>query len=91
MAANSVSTNRATRSQSDAPAWPLAETDGAWHRWTTLVIAAHAFLAAATTVTTSSPDGLLAIPADVIAWSLFRRRQAAAKTSHYTRRALAEP
>ncbi|WP_446220840.1 IS701 family transposase [Micromonospora sp. IBHARD004] len=83
----------------------------AWHRWTTLVIAAHAFLAAATTVTTSSPDGLIAITvnelrrlfhaliidparraADVIAWSLFRRRhQAAAKTSHYTRQALTEP
>ena len=33
----------------------------AWHRWTTLVIAAHAFLAAATTVSTESPDGLIAI------------------------------
>lgn len=33
----------------------------AWHRWTTLVIAAHAFLAAATTVCTPSPDGLIAI------------------------------
>jgi SRSO17 transposase len=33
----------------------------AWHRWTTLVIAAHAFLAAATTVSMNSPDGLIAI------------------------------
>ncbi len=33
----------------------------AWHRWTTLVIAAHAFLAAATTASTESPDGLIAI------------------------------
>jgi SRSO17 transposase len=32
----------------------------AWHPWTTLVIAAHAFLAAATTVSTST-EGLLAI------------------------------
>ena len=82
----------------------------AWHRWTNLVIAAHAFLAAATTVTTSSPDGLIAITvnelrrlfhaliidparraADVIAWSLFRRRhRAAAKTSHCPRQALTE-
>ncbi len=29
----------------------------AWHRWTTLVIAAHAFLAAATAVSTANPDG----------------------------------
>ncbi|WP_203903519.1 IS701 family transposase [Virgisporangium aliadipatigenens] len=37
----------------------------AWHRWTTLVIAAHAFLTAAATLSTSSvtsvPDGLIAI------------------------------
>ncbi|GAA2654973.1 hypothetical protein Adu01nite_90610 [Paractinoplanes durhamensis] len=33
----------------------------AWHRWTTLVIAAHAFLAAATTAGTDSPDGLIDI------------------------------
>jgi SRSO17 transposase len=33
----------------------------AWHRWTTLVIAAHAFLAAAITVCTNSPDDLIAI------------------------------
>jgi SRSO17 transposase len=33
----------------------------AWHRWTTLVIAAHAFLAAATAVSTASPDGLIDI------------------------------
>ena len=33
----------------------------AWHRWTTLVIAAHAFLAAATTASTESPDGLIDI------------------------------
>ncbi len=66
----------------------------AWHRWTTLVIAAHAFLAAATTVCTPSLDGLIAVTvnelrrlfhalvieparrtADVIAWSIYRRRQ----------------
>jgi SRSO17 transposase len=83
----------------------------AWHRWTTLVIAAHAFLAAATTVCTTSPAGLIAITvnelrrlfhalvieparrvADVIAWSIYRRRhQHAAKTSHYARQALTEP
>ncbi|MDQ0364689.1 SRSO17 transposase [Catenuloplanes indicus] len=33
----------------------------AWHRWTTLVIAAHAFLAAAAAVSTASPDGLIDI------------------------------
>jgi SRSO17 transposase len=37
----------------------------AWHRWTTLVIAAHAFLTAAATISTSNttgdPDGLVAI------------------------------
>ncbi|MDW5325382.1 IS701 family transposase [Plantactinospora sp. KLBMP9567] len=33
----------------------------AWHRWTTLVIAAHAFLAAATALCTPSPHGLIAI------------------------------
>ncbi|MFI5845729.1 IS701 family transposase, partial [Catenuloplanes sp. NPDC051500] len=33
----------------------------AWHRWTTLVIAAHAFLAAATAASTASPDGLIDI------------------------------
>ncbi|GAB7039664.1 IS701 family transposase [Catenuloplanes niger JCM 9533] len=83
----------------------------AWHRWTTLVIAAHAFLAAATAISTSSPDGLIDITvnelrrlfhalileparpaADVIAWSIFRRRhQDAAKISHYARQALTEP
>lgn len=83
----------------------------AWHRWTTLVIAAHAFLAAATTVSTESPDGLIAITvnelrrlfhalvidpirrvADVIAWSIYRRRhQDQAKTSHYARQALTDP
>ena len=83
----------------------------AWHRWTTLVIAAHAFLAAATTASTQSPDGLIAITvnelrrlfyalvidpirrvADVIAWSIYRRRhQDQAKTSHYARQALNEP
>lgn len=31
----------------------------AWHRWTTLVIAAHAFLAAA--ASTTSPEGLIPI------------------------------
>ncbi len=83
----------------------------AWHRWTTLVIAAHAFLAAATLVSTASPDDLIAITvnelrrlfhalvteparrlADVIAWSIYRRRhQATAKTCHYARQALTEP
>ncbi|RGC69533.1 hypothetical protein C5N14_09670 [Micromonospora sp. MW-13] len=83
----------------------------AWHRWTTLVIAAHAFLAAATATSTPSPGGLITITvnelrrlfhaliieparriADVIAWSIFRRRhQAAAKTSHYERQKLTEP
>ncbi|MET8283591.1 IS701 family transposase, partial [Micromonospora sp. NPDC005174] len=33
----------------------------AWHRWTTLVIAAHAFLAAAAAASTTSPDGLIPI------------------------------
>jgi SRSO17 transposase len=33
----------------------------AWHRWTTLVIAAHAFLAAAATACTPNPDGLIAV------------------------------
>lgn len=33
----------------------------AWHRWTTLVIAAHAFLAAATATSTTSPNGLIDI------------------------------
>ncbi len=33
----------------------------AWHRWTTLVIAAHAFLAAAATVSSTSPDALIDI------------------------------
>jgi hypothetical protein len=33
----------------------------AWHRWTTLVIAAHAFLAVAATLSTESPDGLIAV------------------------------
>jgi hypothetical protein len=33
----------------------------AWHRWTTLVIAAHAFVAAATAASTTSPDDLIAI------------------------------
>jgi len=83
----------------------------AWHRWTTLVIAAHAFLAAATTLSTKSPDGLIAITvnelrrlfhalvidpvrrvADVIAWSIYRRRhQNQANASHYARQALSEP
>jgi hypothetical protein len=83
----------------------------AWHRWTTLVIAAHAFLAAATTICTASSDGLIRITvnelrrlfhalviepagriADVIAWSIYRRRhQNTAKTSHYARQALTEP
>ncbi|GAA3924041.1 hypothetical protein Aau02nite_22250 [Amorphoplanes auranticolor] len=83
----------------------------AWHRWTTLVIAAHAFLAAATAVSTKSPDDLIDITvnelrrlfhalildparrvANVIAWSIYRRRhQDAAKTSHYARQALTEP
>nr|WP_067708612.1 IS701 family transposase [Actinoplanes awajinensis] len=83
----------------------------AWHRWTALVIAAHAFLAAATTISTASPDGLIDITvnelcrmfhalviaparttADVIAWSIFRRRhQAIAKIGHYARQALTEP
>ncbi|MBB3095713.1 SRSO17 transposase [Actinoplanes campanulatus] len=83
----------------------------AWHRWTTLVIVAHAFLAAATTVSTTSTQGLIPITvnelrrlfhaliieparriADVIAWSLFRRRhQATAITSHYARQALTDP
>ncbi|BCJ55901.1 transposase [Actinoplanes sp. NBRC 14428] len=83
----------------------------AWHRWTTLVIAAHAFLAAAAPAGTTSTDDLIAITvnelrrlfhalileparrtADVISWSIFRRRhQAAAKTSHYARQALTEP
>ncbi|MET7952318.1 IS701 family transposase [Micromonospora sp. NPDC005324] len=83
----------------------------AWHRWTTLVIAAHAFLAAATTTNTTSPRSLIPITvnelrrlfhaliieptrrvADVIAWSIFRRRhQATAKSSHYARQVLTEP
>lgn len=83
----------------------------AWHRWTTLVIAAHAFLAAATATSSTSPDCLIAITvnelrrlfyalnieparrvADVIAWSIYRRRhQHQAKTSHYARQALTEP
>ena len=83
----------------------------AWHRWTTLVIAAHAFLAAATAASIDSPDGLIAITvnelrrlfhaliinparrvADVIAWSIYRRRhQDRAKASHYARQALTEP
>ncbi len=82
-----------------------------WHRWATLVIAAHAFLAAATTVCTPSPVGLIAITvnelrrlfhalviepvrriADVIAWSIYRRRhQDSAKISHNARQALTEP
>jgi hypothetical protein len=33
----------------------------AWYRWTTLVIAAHAFLAAATTLCTANADGLIPI------------------------------
>lgn len=33
----------------------------AWHRWTTLVIAAHAFLAAAAAASTTSPNGLIPI------------------------------
>jgi SRSO17 transposase len=33
----------------------------AWHRWTTLVIAAHAFLAAATTLCTANAEGLIPI------------------------------
>ncbi|MFV2116872.1 IS701 family transposase, partial [Micromonospora sp. LOL_025] len=33
----------------------------AWHRWTTLVIAAHAFLAAAAAASTTSPQGLIPI------------------------------
>jgi SRSO17 transposase len=33
----------------------------AWHRWTTLVIVAHAFLAVAATLSTESPDGLIAV------------------------------
>ncbi|GAA2714130.1 hypothetical protein Apa02nite_094530 [Actinoplanes palleronii] len=33
----------------------------AWHRWTTLVITAHAFLAAATTASSETPHGLIAI------------------------------
>jgi hypothetical protein len=83
----------------------------AWHRWTTLVIAAHAFLAAAKAASTESPDGLIAITvnelrrlfhalvidptrriANVIAWSIFRRRhQDTAKVSHYARQDLTEP
>jgi len=83
----------------------------AWHRWTTLAIAAHAFLAAATTVCTPSPDGLITVTvnelrrlfhalvieparriADVIAWSIYRRRhQNAAKTSHYAHQSLTDP
>jgi SRSO17 transposase len=83
----------------------------AWHRWTTLVIAAHAFLAVATAASSTSPNGLIAITvnelrrlfhaliinparrvADVIAWSIYRRRhQDTAKTSHYARQALTEP
>jgi SRSO17 transposase len=83
----------------------------AWHRWTTLVIAAHAFLAAATTVSSTNAEDMIAITAnelrrlfyaliiqparriaDLIAWSIFRRRhQAAARTSHYARQALTEP
>lgn len=83
----------------------------AWHRWTTLVIAAHAFLAAAAATNTTSSGNLIPITvnelrrlfhalvieaarrvADVIAWSIFRRRhQATAKTSHYARQALREP
>ncbi|MDI6103638.1 hypothetical protein QLQ12_34000 [Actinoplanes sp. NEAU-A12] len=39
------------------PASPLT----AWHRWTTLVIAAHAFLAAATTPCTANAEGLIPI------------------------------
>jgi hypothetical protein len=85
---------------------PTSPLDGL-ARWTTLVIAAHAFLAAATTASTTSPAGMIAITvnelrrpfhalvidptkriADVIAWSVFRRRhQDAAKTSHYERQA----
>ncbi|WP_233527454.1 IS701 family transposase [Micromonospora craniellae] len=80
----------------------------AWHRWTTLVIAAHAFLAAATTVSTTTAEGMTAITANelrrlfhaliieparrtanLIAWSIFRRRhQATARNSHYARQAL---
>ncbi|MBO3737524.1 IS701 family transposase [Actinoplanes flavus] len=83
----------------------------AWHRWTTLVIAAHAFLAAAATVSTTNAEDMIAITAnelrrlfhaliieparriaDLIAWSIFRRRhQATARTSHYARQALTEP
>lgn len=33
----------------------------AWHRWTSLAIAAHAFLAAATAASTENPDSLIAI------------------------------
>ncbi|KOX07697.1 hypothetical protein ADK66_19030 [Micromonospora sp. NRRL B-16802] len=33
----------------------------AWHRWTTLVIAAHAFLAAAAAANATTPDGLIPI------------------------------
>jgi SRSO17 transposase len=83
----------------------------AWHRWTTLVIAAHAFLAVAAAATSRRSNDLIAITvnelrrlfhaliidparriADVIAWSIYRRRhQATAKTSHYARQALTEP
>jgi hypothetical protein len=83
----------------------------AWHRWTTLVIAAHAFLAVAAAATSRRSNDLIAITvnelrrlfhaliidparriADVIAWSIYRRRhQATARTSHYARQALTEP
>jgi hypothetical protein len=83
----------------------------AWHRWTTLLIAAHAFLAAAAATCTTSPDGLIVITvterrrlfgalvseplrrvAEVIAWSIYRRRhQDQANASHYARQALTEP
>lgn len=36
----------------------------AWHRWTTLVIAARALLAAAAVVGTTTPDGLITIIAN---------------------------
>lgn len=82
--------------------WPMGcaveqkSGDALVHRWTTLVIAAHAFLAAATTTNTTTLGSLIPITvnelrrlfhaliieptrrvADVIAWSIFRRRHQA--------------
>jgi hypothetical protein len=36
----------------------------AWHHWTTLVIAAHTFLAAATTISTTNAQEMIAITAN---------------------------